>query len=277
MPETTFIHPLAVVEPGARLGTGVKVGPFCHVSADTALGDNVELISHVAVMGATTIGEGTKVYPQAVLGGPPQNNKHKGGRTTLVIGRNCIIREGVTMHRGSDTSRGETTVGDNGHFLAYVHIAHDCIIGHNVTMANLATLGGHVQVGDHANLGGMSAAHQNIRIGHHAFVGGMSGAFKDVIPYGLIRGANGYLRGLNLIGMKRSGMPRSEINAIRHSVDAIFDSSRTMEENMAAAEARFAGSPAVLDILSFMRSAGSRSFATPWRGKTYLSDENDEN
>ena len=145
MQAETTIHPTAVVEPGAQLGAGVVIGPFCHVSAEAVIGDRVELVSHVSIIGATTIGEDCKVYPMAVLGGAPQNTKHKGGRTTLVIGRNCTIREGATMHRGTDTSRGETTVGDNGNFLAYTHIAHDCVVGKNVTMANLATLGGHVR------------------------------------------------------------------------------------------------------------------------------------
>jgi UDP-N-acetylglucosamine acyltransferase len=262
----TSIHPLAVVEPGASLGTGVRIGPFCFVSGDAVLGDGVELMSHVSILGATTLGSGCKVFPQAVLGAAPQNNKHKGGRTTLTIGTNCIIREGVTMHLGSDSSRAETRVGNNGYFLAYSHIAHDCIVGNNVTMANLATLGGHVEVGDFANFGGLSAAHQNTRVGHHAFVGGMSPVYEDVIPYGLVKGPNGALRGLNLIGMKRSGLPRSEIQMLRGAFRAIFDRSRTMEENMTAAEASYAQSPVVLDVLGFMRAAGRRSFSTPWRG-----------
>nr|WP_295468578.1 acyl-ACP--UDP-N-acetylglucosamine O-acyltransferase [Mesorhizobium sp.] len=272
----TVIHPLAIVEPGATLGAGVKIGPFCHVGADATLGDKVELVSHVSIMGATTIGAGCKVYPQAVLGAPPQNTKHKGGRTTLVIGRNCTIREGVTMHLGTDTSRGETTVGDNGYFLAYTHVAHDCVVGNNVTMANLATLAGHVVVGDYVGFGGFSAAHQNVRIGHHAFIGGLSAAFEDVIPYGMVRGTIGALRGLNLIGMKRSGMPRSEIHAVRNAFKAIFDRSHTMDENMSEAERAFADSPAVQDVLTFMRSAGHRSFATPWRGAKDQSDDNGE-
>jgi len=274
--DDTVIHPLAIVEPGAALGTGVKIGPFCHVGADATLGDNVELVSHVSIIGATTIGAGCKIFPQAVLGAPPQNNKHKGGRTTLVIGRNCMIREGVTMHVGTDTSRGETTVGDNGYFLAYTHVAHDCVVGNNVTMANLATLAGHVVVGDYVGFGGFSAAHQNVRIGHHAFIGGLSAAFEDVIPYGMIRGTTGALRGLNLIGMKRSGMPRSEIHAVRNAFKAIFDRSHTMDENMSETERVFADSPAVQDVLAFMRSAGHRSFATPWRGAKVQSDDNGE-
>ncbi len=164
MQTDTIIHPMAVVEPGAQLGVGVKIGPFCHVSSDAFVGDKVELISHVSILGATTLGADSIVYPMAVLGAAPQNTKHKGGPTTLVIGQNCTIREGVTMHRGTDTSRGETTVGKNGNFLAYIHIAHDCVIGDNVTMANLVTLGGHVTVGDFVIFGGLerrSPVHQD--------------------------------------------------------------------------------------------------------------------
>jgi len=124
----TSIHPSSVIEEGAQIGEGARIGPFCHISADAVIGDRVELVSHVSVLGATTIGASTKVYPMATLGGPPQNTKHKGGRTTLVIGQNCTIREGVTMHLGTDSSRGETSVGDNGNFLAYAHIAHDCVV-----------------------------------------------------------------------------------------------------------------------------------------------------
>ncbi len=276
MASETSIHPLSVVEPGAQLGTGVRIGPFCHVSAEAVLGDAVELVSHVSILGATSLGSGCKVFPQAVLGGPPQNNKHKGGPTTLVVGRDCLIREGVTMHRGSDSSRGETTVGDNGTFLAYIHIAHDCVVGKGVTMANLATLAGHVTVGDFVNFGGLSAAHQNTRIGHHAFIGGMSSIYQDIIPYGLVRGTSGDLRGLNLIGMKRSGLSRAEVHAMRNAYRAIFDSSRTMEENMAAAARDFADSPVVTDVLAFMRSSGGRSFATPGRGSSELADGDGE-
>ena len=151
-----FIHPSSVVEAGAQIGDGARIGPFCHVSADAVIGDRVELVSHVSVMGATTIGASTKVYPMAILGAPPQNTKHKGGRTTLVIGANCTIREGVTMHVGTDTSRGETTVGDNGNFLAYAHIAHDCVVGNNATFANGATLGGHCEIGNNVYIGGLT-------------------------------------------------------------------------------------------------------------------------
>jgi len=174
MQAETFIHPLSVVEPGAELGERVRIGPFTHIGPDVVIGDDVEIVSHVAIMGATTVGAGSRIFPQAALGGLPQNAKHKGGPTTLSIGVNCIIREGVTMHIGTDTSRGRTVVGDNGNFLAYTHVAHDCIVGKNATFANGATLAGHCEIGDNVIIGGLTAIHQFARIGDNAFLSGCS-------------------------------------------------------------------------------------------------------
>jgi len=263
MRSETSIHPMAVVEPGAELGVGVFVGPFCHVEAGSVVGDQVELVSHVVVHRGVTVGEGCKVSSMAVLGAPPQNTKHKGGPTTLVIGRNCTIREGVTMHRGSDTSRAETTVGDNGNFLAYAHIAHDCIVGHNVTMANVATLGGHVEVGDFVILGGLVAVHQMTRIGHHAFAGGAAIIDGDIIPYGMVMGNRARLRGLNVIGMRRSGIARPEIFALRRAYKMIFDPARSVAENLPEVERQFSDSPVVRDVLDFMQARGKRHFTVP--------------
>ncbi|TIX12662.1 MAG: acyl-ACP--UDP-N-acetylglucosamine O-acyltransferase, partial [Mesorhizobium sp.] len=226
------MHPSSVVEEGAQLGEGVRIGPFCHVGPDAVIGDRVELVGHVSVMGATTIGAATKVYPMAILGAPPQNTKHKGGRTTLVIGENCTIREGVTMHLGTDSSRGETTVGDNGNFLAYAHIAHDCVVGKNATFANGATLGGHCEIGDNVYVGGLTAVHQFVRIGNNAFIGGCSAVVGDVIPYAIAAGNRASLRGLNIVGLKRSGLPRAEIHLLRKAYRTIFDRSRTVGENI---------------------------------------------
>lgn len=262
MPET-FIHQLSVVEPGAELGEGVRIGPFCHVGRDAVLGDGVELIGHVSVLGATTIGSGTKVFAQAALGGPPQNFSHKGGRTTLKIGRNCVIREGVTMNAGTDNSRGETLIGDNGNFLAYTHIAHDCIVGSNVTFANGATLAGHCEIGNNVIIGGLTAVHQFARIGDGAFLSGCSAIPGDVIPFGIARGNLAKLRGLNVIGMKRAGLPRTEIHAARRAYRAVFDRSRPIAENLAAATAEFAGSATAISIIEFLKSRDRRYFLTP--------------
>lgn len=263
MENQTIIHPSAVVESGARIGEGVHIGPFCHVSADATIGDNVELVGHVSVLGATTIGPGSKVFPMATLGAPPQNAKHKGGRTTLIVGANCTIREGVTMHTGTDTSRGETIVGENGNFLAYAHIAHDCVVGSNVTFANGATLGGHCEIGDNVNIGGLTAVHQFVRIGNNAFIGGCSAVVGDVIPFAIAVGNRAKLRGLNIVGLKRSGLPRSEIHLLRHCYRTLFDPSRPVAENIETAKAEFGGSPTALKIIDFIDSRGKRHYTVP--------------
>ncbi|ESW91224.1 MULTISPECIES: acyl-ACP--UDP-N-acetylglucosamine O-acyltransferase [unclassified Mesorhizobium] len=259
----TVIHPSSVIEAGAQIGEGARIGPFCHVGPDTVIGDRVELVSHVSVIGATTIGASTKVYPMAILGGPPQNTKHKGGRTTLVIGENCTIREGVTMHVGTDSSRGETTIGNNGNFLAYAHIAHDCVVGKNATFANQATLGGHCEVGDNVYIGGLTAVHQFVRIGDNAFLGGCSAIVGDVIPYAIAVGNRASLRGLNIIGLKRAGLPRSEIHLLRKAYKTIFDRSRTVGENIEFAKAEFASSPTAMKIVDFIAGRGKRHYAVP--------------
>ena len=259
----TFIHPLALVEPGAELGDGVRIGPFCHVGAEVRLGDGVELASHVSVTGATTVGAGTRIYPQAALGGPPQNVSHKGGRTTLTIGKNCTIRECVTMNAGTDNSRGETVVGDNGVFFAYCHIAHDCIVGNNVTFANNATLAGHCEIGNNVIIGGLTAVHQFSRVGDNAFLSGCSAVPGDVIPFGIARGNMAKLRGLNVIGMRRSGLPKAEIHAARRAYRAVFDRTRPVAENLAAAAVEFSGSATAMKIIEFLSTRQKRYFLTP--------------
>lgn len=259
----TLIHSLAVVEPGAKLGAGVSIGPFCHVGNEAVLGDNVRLVSHVIVVGATMVGAGCTIYPHAVLGTAPQNVKHKGGPSTLVIGSNCTIREAVTMHLGTDTSRGTTTVGDNGFFMAYTHIGHDSSIGNNVIFANGAAIGGHCEIDDHVSIGASTAVHQFVRIGHHAFLGGCSAIVGDVIPYGMAVGNRASLRGLNIIGMKRSGLPRVEIHALRKAYRMIFDRALPVSENVQRVAEEFADSPTVLDVIGFITGRGKRYFSVP--------------
>lgn len=266
MNRETVIHPTAVIEPGAQLGAGVRIGPFCHVGPEVSLGDDVELVSHVSVGSATTIGAGGKVYPHAVLGGPPQNLRHKGGRTTLVIGENAVIRECATLNAGSDSSRGETRVGDNAFLMAYTHVAHDCILGDNVIMANNATLAGHVEVGDFVNIGGLAAVHQFVRIGHHAFIAGTAGIAGDVIPYGMAFGNHARLRGFNIIGLKRSGMARADIRVLREAYALLFSPERPLAENAEIVRQRHGGMPAVLDIVDFVTQRGKRHFTVPAQG-----------
>lgn len=257
---------MAVVETGAELGAGVSIGPFCHVSADAILGDGTRLVSNVSILGATTLGSGCEVHPMAVLGSPPQNFKHKGGRTTLTIGRDCVIREGVTMHLGSDTDRGATTVGDNCYFMNHVHIGHDCHVGNRVIMASVATLGGHVEIGDRVNIGGLSAVHQFVRIGHDAFIGGMTAIVGDVIPYAMAAGNRARLRGLNVVGLRRSGRTSSELKRMREAYRAIFGAQGGFADNLARAAETYADFEPAMQIVDFLSVRGKRQFTLPDRG-----------
>jgi len=263
MQTETFIHPSAVVEQGAQIGAGTYVGPLCYIGSDAVLGENVRLVSQVTVIGATTVGAGCIVWPQAVLGGPPQNTSHKGGRTTLTIGRNCTIREFVTMHVGTDNARGATVIGDNCTFLAYSHVAHDCIVGNNVTLTNGATLGGHCEIGDNVGIGGLSAVHQFTRIGQNAFLAGGSMFVGDVIPYAIAMGNRAKLRGLNVVGLRRSGMSKAEIMTLRRAYKAIFDRARPLSENLEIARKEFADSVPAMKIVDFLSARGKRHYAVP--------------
>lgn len=264
--QNVMIHPSAIVEDGAVIGEGSRVGPFCHVGKDAVIGRDVELVSHVSIMGATTLGDGCRVFPQATLGGAPQNLKHTGARTTLTIGRKTIIREGVTMHVGSDTSRGATIVGENGYFMNYSHVAHDCTVGNNVTFANGATLAGHCDIGDNVVIGGLTAVHQFTRIGNNAFLSGCSAVPGDVIPFGLARGNLAKLRGLNVVGMRRSGMSKADIQVVRRAYRTIFDRTRTLAENLDIAGREFAASDVAMSLVAFLSERGKRYFVTPALG-----------
>ncbi|OYQ33489.1 acyl-[acyl-carrier-protein]--UDP-N-acetylglucosamine O-acyltransferase [Niveispirillum lacus] len=257
------IHPSAIVDPGARIGTGVEIGPFCVVGPNVVLGDYVRLVSHVAVDGCTTIGEGTIVYPFASLGHAPQDLKYRGEPSELIIGRHNRIRENVTMNTGTEGGGMVTRVGDGGLFMVGVHIGHDCQVGNNVIFANNATLGGHVVVGDHAVLGGLSAVHQFVRIGAHAMIGGMSGVEADVIPYGLVKGDRAYLAGLNLVGLQRRGFAKDDIHALRAAFRHLFEGEGQMSDRIASVMAEAGAVPSVADVLSFLADRGSRALTQP--------------
>ncbi len=257
------IHPTAVIEDGARIGAGVRIGPFCVVGPDATLGDEVELVSHVAVAGVTTIGRGTKIWPFASIGHQPQDLKYAGERTELVIGARNMIREHVTMNPGTSGGGGVTRVGDGCLFMMSAHVGHDCQIGNGVVFANNATLAGHVQVGDHVIIGGLSAVHQFCRIGRGAMVGGVTGVERDVIPYGSVLGARAYLGGLNLIGLKRRGVPREVIHGVRSAFREIFHGDGSLSERAAAAGLKYGDNDIVREIVDFIAADSSRSFCTP--------------
>jgi len=258
-----LIHPSAVVEPGAVLEDGVRVGPFCVVGPQVKLARHVQLHAHVVVAGDTTIGEGTKVFPFASIGHQPQDLKYRGEASRLEIGSQNMIREHVTMNPGTETGQMLTRVGNRNMFMVGAHVAHDCMIGDNVILANNATLAGHCTVEDHAILGGLCAVHQFVRIGAHAFIGGMSGAENDVIPFGMALGNRAGLAGLNVVGLKRHGFSREQIHSLRRAYRMLFAQEGTVAERLATVEAAFGDEPNVQRIIAFARAGSDRALCTP--------------
>lgn len=259
------IHPSALIHDGAKLGADVEVGPFSIVGPDVVLGDGVRLLSHVVIDGVTEIGEACVVHPFAYLGGPPQHLGHKGEPTRLVIGARNIVREHVTMHTGTVSGRGVTTVGSDGLFMAGSHVAHDCIVGDKVTLANDATLGGHVTVGDFVFMGGLCAVHQYARVGRYAFVGGLAAVSGDVIPFGSVWGNHAHLEGLNLVGLKRRGFSREAINDLRSAYRMLFAEEGTFQERIEDVARLYAKSGDVMEIIDFIRTGDNRPLVSPTR------------
>ncbi len=257
------VHPTAVVEDGARLAETAVVGPYCVISAGVTLGENVRLRSHVVVDGITEIGEGTEIFPFASVGLPPQDKKYRGETSRLEIGRDCVIREHVTINPGTEGGGLLTKIGDDCLLLVGSHVAHDCLIGDHVILVNHATLGGHCRIGDYAILGGLSAVHQYVRIGESAFVGGMSGVENDVIPFGSALGNRASLGGLNIVGMTRRGFSREAIHQVRRAYRTLFGPEGTLKERLADVEEEFAGDENVAKIASFIREGGDRAICTP--------------
>jgi UDP-N-acetylglucosamine acyltransferase len=247
------IHATAVVEDGATLGAGVDIGPFCHVGPRVTLDEGVRLLSHVSIRGITSIGKGCTVYPGAALGGDSQirGNDFTDGR--LEIGEGCTMREMVSMNVGSKRDKGVTTIGARGFFMAGSHVGHDCIVGDDVTFANSVALGGHSIIGDGVIFGGLSAVQQFCRVGKGAMVGGLTGVNRDVIPYAMAFGDHAELAGLNLIGLKRRGLPRDTINAMRSTFRSVFyGSDGSIADRAREAKARFSGVLEVAEIADFI-------------------------
>lgn len=257
------IDPTARVEDGARVGDEVEVGPFCVVGAGVELAAKVKLVSHVVLSGLTSIGEGSIVYPFASLGSAPQSYHYKGEASRLKIGANNIIREHVTMNTGTAGGGMETVVGDNCMFMVGTHVAHDCIVGNNSIFANNATLAGHCIVGNNVFMGGLSGMHQFVKIGDGAMIGGLVPVRRSIIPFGAIeRDAKG-LGGLNLIGLKRRGHSRTEINAIRAAYHEIFYGAGAFEQRLARVVVDYAEVAPVIKIVDFIRDAGKRRLFMP--------------
>jgi UDP-N-acetylglucosamine acyltransferase len=260
---SSLIHPTAIIEKGASLGSDVKIGPYCVIGANVKLGNGVELKSHVAVDGHTTIGDETMVFPFASLGHAPQDLKFSGEKSELIIGKKNKIREHVTMNPGTKGDKMKTVVGDNCLFMMSSHVAHDCIVGNNVIMANNATLAGHVEVGDFAIIGGLSAIHQFVRIGPFAMIGGMSGVEYDVIPFGLVKGERAHLAGLNYVGLERRGFTKEQVQVLLKAFRQLFEGAGTLAERTEKVANDYRSEQAVMRIIDFMRAKEGRSLLQP--------------
>ncbi|WP_440874001.1 acyl-ACP--UDP-N-acetylglucosamine O-acyltransferase [Thalassotalea sp. PLHSN55] len=228
-----MIHEQAIIEAGAVIGKNTKIGPWTYIAKDVVIGDNCEISSHVVINGPTKIGNGNRIFQFASIGEDCQDLKYDGEPTELVIGDNNTFRESCTVHRGTIQDNSLTQIGSNNLFMAYTHIAHDCMVGSNCIMANNASIAGHVHVGDHAILGGMSGVHQFCHIGAHSFVAANALILKDVPPYVMASGQPAKPFGLNSEGMKRRGFDKSVILSIKRAYKEVYRKSLSVEEALA--------------------------------------------
>lgn len=249
--QTAFIHPSSIVEDGAIIGAGVRIGPFCYVGAQVEIGAGTVLKSHVVINGITKIGRDNEIYQFASIGEVNQDLKYAGEPTRVEVGDRNRIRESVTIHRATEQGGGLTKVGSDNLLMINTHIAHDCVIGNRCILANNATLGGHVSVDDFAIIGGMTAVHQFCVIGAHVMIGGCSGVAQDVPPYVIAQGNHATPFGLNVEGLKRRGFEKETQQAIRNVYKLIYRSGKTLEEVKPEIEALAAKHTAVQAFIDF--------------------------
>jgi len=253
--ENRSVHPTAQVSPAAQLAPGVTVGPYCVVGAGVRVGPGCVLDSHVVLQGPTRIGADNHFFPFASVGLPPQDKKYQGEASRLVIGDRNQFREFVTIHRGTQVGGGETAIGSDNLFMAYVHVAHDCRVGDHAIFGNAATLGGHVEVHDWATLGGFSGVHQFCRIGRHAFLGGSSVATKDVLPYSMTVGDRACIFGVNRVGLRRRGFGPERTEAIRRAFRVLLQSRLNTRDALSRLEQEGSPGEDVGSIVRFIRES----------------------
>ena len=252
---TSFIHETAIVAAGAQIGDGCRIGPFSIVGEDVVLGNRVRLDSHVVVDGKTTVGEETHVFPFVSIGLAPQDLKYGGEPTATEVGKRNQIREFVTIHRGTSGGGGLTKIGDDNLFMAQAHVAHDCQIGSEVIMANAATLAGHVEIADRANVGAYSGVHQFCRVGLEAFIGGYSVVVKVAPPYAVIQGNHAKCFGLNRVGMKRRGYSKDTIEKLHRAYHLLLSAKLNTTQAVEKIKAEITGSPEVDLLVDFIQTS----------------------
>ena len=249
-----MIHPSAVIHPAAQIGSNCHIGPFCVIGEHVSLGANCKLHSHVVVDGRTSLGTGNELFPFAAIGLKTQDLKWKGGVTRTLIGDHNVFRENTTVH--SATNDGDATViGSHNHFLAYTHIAHDCVVGSHIVMSNVGTLAGHVIVEDHAIIGGLAAVHQFCRIGRMAIIGGCSKVVQDVPPFMLADGNPAETKALNKVGLERNGVSEEAQAALKKAFKILFRDGLTVSNALVKIEAELPGLPELQHLIAFVKSS----------------------
>lgn len=259
---TAKVHPTAIVEPGAEIGAGCTVGPFCTVGAEVVLREGVTLRSHAVVTGWTELGEDTTVWPFASVGEVPQDLKYRGEHTRLIVGRRNRIREGATLNIGTEGGGGVTRTGDDCLLMTGAHVGHDAQLGDRVILANQVAIAGHCVIGDDVIIGGLSGVHQYVRVGKGAIIGALTMVANDVIPYGLVQAPRGVLDGLNLVGLKRRGVDRRDIAALRAAYQILAREEGTLADR-ARQLAQDSQSDYVREVAEFILADTQRSFLRP--------------
>jgi len=248
------IHPSALVSPHAELASDVKIGPYSIIGDRVTIGQNTVIDSHVVIEGPTQIGERNRIYPFVSIGSPPQDVEYKGEETRIVIGDDNIIREYVTINRATTKQEWVTVVGHRNYIMTYAHIAHDCKLGNEIVMSNVATLAGHTVIGDNATLGGLVAVHQFVRIGAHAFIGGMSGIDKDVPPFMMAAGLKAKLYGVNQKGLNRLGFSKETIGDLKRAYKIIWRDNRRISEGISQVRKEIESFPELEILLDFLNN-----------------------
>ncbi len=247
------IHPSAIIQPGAEIGENVHIGPYCVIGGNVRIGDRTIIESHVVIEGSTEIGSDCHIFPFSAIGTPPQDLSYRGEDTRVRIGDHNVIRECTTIHRGTMKGNGETVIGSHNYIMAYAHIAHDCIIGNHVIMANAASLGGHIVIEDFAVIGGLAGIHQFVRIGSYAMVGACSAVSLDILPYTRAVGNRAKLRGLNITGLKRHGFTPERINNIKKAYNILFRQKLSLKEALKILEEEFSSSEDIKKLIEFIK------------------------
>jgi UDP-N-acetylglucosamine acyltransferase len=250
-----LIHPSAIIDPHARIGENVTIGPYSVINQHVTIGDNTIIGPHAVIDSYTDIGPDCHIFQFAAIGAAPQALKYEGEETRVTIGRGTVVREFATIHRGTVEGGGVTRVGEENFLMAYIHIAHDCQTGRRVVMSNNATLAGHIVIGDYATIGGLVAIHQFVRIGNHAFIGGKSAVVKDVPPYVMAVGDRARLRGLNTVGLKRRAFSPETVSLLKKVYRILFRFGLTLNEALERVRAEVEPIPEVTYMIDFIKSS----------------------